>query len=239
MVSGSTKAAMSLNGSSARVFIECSSPLSKSCWRMLELARLGSLHWRKPRTLALLSRHGTEHLLLLAHVQRRVILCVYTSLSICSWKWIICSLVVQKGLLAPAVQGSLGSSMWWNVLVRGSQRPQGGPEDMGLWKSAATIRKTFSFFLFLLPFLASPPSYSVALEPAPEQRAHPQLHPASCPLQCWAGSGKLHSWFSEHTFSRIFSKFLERCTNFPLTHICLFRRTVHSNIVLFCPTFFP
>lgn len=198
---------------------------------MLELARLGSLHWRKPRTLALLSRRGTEHLLLLAHVQCQVILCVYTSLSICSWKWIISSLVVQKGLPAPAVRGSLGSSMWWNVLVRGSQSPQGGPEDVGLWKSATTIRRMFSFFPFLLPFLVPPPSHSVALEPAPKQRAHPALHPASCPLQCWAALANCTAYFLS-TFSRIFSKLLERCMNFPLTHICLFRRTVHSCIIL-------
>lgn len=181
---------MSLNGSGARVFIECSSPLSKSCWRMLELTRLGALHWRKPRTLALLSRHGTEHLLLLAHVQRRVILWVYTRLSICSSKWIICSLVVQKGLPAPAVRGSLGSSVWWNVLVRASQRPQGGPEDVGLWKSATTVRKMFSFFLFFCVALSGSTSSISFCSPRASPRAESLSWAASC-FSSPAGLGSL------------------------------------------------
>lgn len=49
-------------------------------------------------------------------------------------------------------------------------------------------------FFFVLPFLAAPPpSHSVALEPAPEQRACPELHPASRPLRGWAASGELQS----------------------------------------------
>lgn len=108
---------MSFNRHGARAFIECNPTLSKFCWRMLELTRLCALWWSKPCTLASLSRHGAEHLLLLAHVQCRIILLVYTRLSICSWKWIIWSLVVQKGLLACTIWDSLGFSVWWSVLA--------------------------------------------------------------------------------------------------------------------------
>lgn len=163
MVAVSVKTAMSFNRHGARAFIECNPTPPKFCWRMLELTRLCALWWSKPCTLALLSRHGAEHLLLLARVQRRIILWVYTRLSICSWKWIICSLVVQKGLLAPTTWDSLGSSVRWNVLAlaqaQQTQHLQGGPEDMGLGKSATIVRRiliSFSFFVALACSAAIP-----------------------------------------------------------------------------------
>lgn len=123
--------------------MECNPALSKFCWRMLELTRLCALWWSKPCILALLSRHGAEHLLLLAHVQCRIIPWVYTRLSICSWKWIICSLVVQEGLLAPTVWDSLSFSVWWTVLALASapQRLRASSR----WSRGHGIRKICSY----------------------------------------------------------------------------------------------
>lgn len=233
--------------------MECSSTLSKFCWRMLELPGVSVLQRRKPCPLALLSRHGTEHLLLLARVQRRVILWVYTRLSICSWKWIICSLVVQKGLPAPTVRGSSGF-LWWNVPASAPARQRLGASSR--WFRGRGIRKISNyhkkniqlFFFLLLLLLAAPPSHS-ALAPTSQPQAGElyvgdavshQLQPAFSggPLGCWESSGRLQYWLSEQVFSRNFNKLLEKYINFPLTHIYLFQKLQHSNIILFCPTYF-
>lgn len=150
-VAVNVKTAMSYNRHGARAFIECNPTLWKFCWRMLELTRLCALRWSKPRTLALLSRHGAEHLLLLAHVQCRIILWVYTRLSICSWKWIICSLVAHKGLLAPAMWDSLGISVWWNVLALAHAQqtaPSRWSKGHGIRKISNYCKKNVPLFLF-------------------------------------------------------------------------------------------
>lgn len=149
-VSVSVKTAMSFNRHSARAFIECNPTPWKFCWRMLELTRLCAVRWSKPCTLALLSRRGAEHLLLLAHVQCRIILWVYTRLSICSWKWIIYSLVFIKVCLLPQCE-SLGFSVWWNVLalVYAQQTaPSRWSKGHGIRKFSNYCKKNIPPFLF-------------------------------------------------------------------------------------------
>lgn len=252
MVSVSIKAAVSFNRSSARVFMECSSTLSKFCWRMLELPGVSVLQRRKPCPLALLSRHGTEHLLLLARVQRRVILWVYTRLSICSWKWIICSLVVQKGLPAPTVRGSSGS-LWWNVPASAPARQRLGASSRwsrgrGIMKISNYRKKNIRLF-FVFVALACSTTIPLCLGtniPASSRwalRGGCCQPPTAACLFGWSPGmlsklwqiAKLTVW---EVFSRNFNKLLEKYINFPLTHIYLFQKLQHSNIILFCPTFF-
>lgn len=195
--------------------MECSSALSKFCWRMLELTGVTVLQRRKPCPLALLSRHGTEHLLLLAHVQRRVILWVYTRLSICSWKWIICSLVVQKGLPAPTVRGSSGFSLWWNVLVFTPARQRlGAPSrwsrGRGIVKISNYRKKNIQLFFFFVA-LACSTTIPLCLGTNVPARSRWALHGGCCQPPTVSLPFRVAPWDAERALADCKTDFLSKC----------------------------